>query len=457
MKQFLCWVFCIACTSSVGAQPDPYYQGRASWGQEHADQWALQRVNFTPDIVADEAVVVAVIDTGLDFFHPDLTRDRVWTNVNDPRNGLDDDNNGFVDDGYGWDFVNQDNNPSDDSGHGTHVAGLIAANSNNGIGISGLNSKAKIMVLKAMNFVGYGRASHIAQAIVYAADNGAQVINISLGGLGRTEIEDAAIAYAVDKGVVAVIAAGNLQQDINTVGLAGATGAITVGASGLQDERLAFSNYGVKLDLLAPGYDVLSLRARRTDFAWLTGAEDYKPGSGFVGKLAAYYRATGTSFAAPMVAGAASLILSQNPTLTPAQVKRMVLGSARDIDVPGLDSVSGYGLLDVKASLSADPEFFIDAFIAGVHPQLVNGKSAAVVTGTAQADQFASAQVLIGQGSSPSSWKKVCRDVAKPVRESVLCHMPAAELSSAKLWTVRLVVSHKNGRTFENRFELRTG
>lgn len=439
------------------AAPDPHFDAEQGWGQAYKDQWGLHRVNLSTATPAGAEVVVAVIDTGLDFFHPDLTRERIWRNAKEPLNGLDDDGNGYVDDGYGWDFVHQDNIPWDDSGHGTHVAGVIAANSDNGLGISGINPAARIMVLKAMNFTGHGRSSHIAEAIGYAVDHGARVINISLGGLRRTEIEDHAIAYAVSRDVVVVIAAGNLQADILDVGIAGAPGAITVGASGLNDERLAFSNYGSQLDLLAPGLEILSLRARRTDFAWLSGVADYEPGSNYVGEMSAYYRATGTSFAAPFVAGAASLLLSQNPDLTAAQVRRMLLQSAKDLDIPGVDSVTGHGLLDIGSALAADPEFFIDAYISGVQSGAVKGEPAAAVLGTAQAGTFASAQIYIGQGPSPEKWRKVCDRLSRPVRDEILCLIPVKELAGAKQWIIRLVVDDESGRSSENRFALTMG
>lgn len=439
------------------ASPDPYFDGQAGWGQPYPDQWGLQRVNFDPGTPPGSEVIVAVIDTGLDFFHPDLTRDRIWRNQNETLNGVDDDKNGYVDDVYGWDFVHQDNNPWDDSGHGTHVAGIIAANGNNGIGIRGLNSSAKIMVLKAMNFTGHGRASHIAEAIGYAVDQGARIINLSLGGLRRSAVEDHAIDYAVSRDVVVVVAAGNLQVDIQDAGLAGAPGAITVGASGLDDERLPFSNYGQGLDLLAPGFDILSLRARRTDFAWLSGVADYTPGENFVGELSAYYRATGTSFAAPLVAGAASLLVSENPQLTAIQIRRLLLQSAKDVDIPGVDAVSGHGLLDIQAAIRADPEFYIDAVIASVTAGQIDGKPAARVSGTAQADVFGSAQVYIGRGPAPDQWQKACSELTRPVEEGILCLIPVSELSGTKQWILRLVVEHGNGRRSENRFALTMG
>src|SRR5690606_9959570 len=205
-------------TKLQGAPNDPHFEGKGAWGQAHDDQWAIKRVGLTGE--ADSAwarlganprdVVVAVIDSGLDWNHADFDWGNIWNNPGEiPDNGVDDDGNGYVDDVIGWDFLGQNNKPWDHDGHGTLTAGIIAADSDNGVGIAGINPHARIMVLKALNAFGNSRASFIAHAIRYAADNGARVVNLSVGGPGLTGIERDAVAYARSKGVLIVAASGN--------------------------------------------------------------------------------------------------------------------------------------------------------------------------------------------------------------------------------------------------------
>src|SRR5690606_10808382 len=178
---------------------------KGGWTQSYDDMWAIKRVGFTADrdsawkLVKPDAkpVTVAVIDTGVDWNHLDLSWDNIWRNTREiPDNGLDDDGNGYVDDIIGWDFFANGNKPWDHDGHGTFVAGVIAARWNNGAGLAGINPKARIMVIKAINNFGHSRASYLAEGIVYAADNGARVINLSVGGKNLTRVEQAAIDYA---------------------------------------------------------------------------------------------------------------------------------------------------------------------------------------------------------------------------------------------------------------------
>ena len=166
---------------------DPYLKSKGSWGQDYDDQWAIKHVNV-PDawrLLGNQGapVVVAVIDTGLDWNHEDINWQSIWRNPGEtPDNDIADDNNGYVDDVIGWDFFGRHNNPFDHDGHGTFVSGVIAADKDNWTGIAGINPHVKIMVLKALNSFGHTRASYLAGAITYAVDNGAQVINPSVGG-----------------------------------------------------------------------------------------------------------------------------------------------------------------------------------------------------------------------------------------------------------------------------------
>jgi subtilisin family serine protease len=460
-------IFLLALAAPGWAQPnDPYFRASGSWGQSYDDQWGLKRVGFTADAGSawrslgprPAPVIVAVIDTGLDWNHLDFDWENIWRNPGEvPDNRLDDDGNGYVDDIIGWDFFGDGNNPWDHDGHGTFVSGIIAASTGNGIGIAGINPHARIMVLKALNSFGHTRASYVARAIQYAADHGARVINLSLGGPDRTELETAAIDYAASKGVIVVVASGNEGESLEARGPASHPGVITVASTGLQDERVVFSNWGPQVSIAAPGLDILGLRARRTDTIRDIEGTVYESGAAYVGDDRRYYRAGGTSFSAPLVTGVASLLLSKNPALTAEQVTRMILHSARDVDVPGRDQFTGYGLLDARAALVADPEFFIDVAINGVQVAQAASGTMVQVLGTAAADRFAGAWLELGQGESPASWKKVTAPLDAPVRDGVLGAVPAAEFAGAKVWTLRVITRHANQRMREAWFKLTLG
>ena len=444
-------------SASAQAAGDPYWASSGTWGQPYRDQWALVRIGWAPELAnqAKTLVTVAVIDTGLDYYHRDLPATAVFHNRKEVLNGLDDDGNGYVDDLIGWNFVDGNGNPWDHSGHGTHVAGVIAAGIGNDEGIAGMNAKARILPLKALNFIGQGRGSRVAEAIYYAVGQGARVINLSLGGDEMSETARRAIGYADAKGVVIVVAAGNEGRDIAGKGPAALPNVITVGASGPDDKRAPFANHGAEIDLVAPGVDILSLRARRTDVTLTAGVEGYRPGANFVGPKARYYRVSGTSFAAPFVTGVASLILSHDPGLDARAVKRMIIQSARDIDAPGVDLATGYGLLDAKAALSADPAFFIEPAIHGV--ALVRKEDGVYVrmSGTADANQWRAAWIEIGQGENPKDWRRAGRELNAPVRNGVLDDLPAGLFRAGGVWSLRLVVEHENGRRREARHVLR--
>jgi len=438
--------------------PDPYWSSKGAWGQSERDQWGLEKIGWSLALVkrATAPVIVAVIDTGIDYYHPDLPVDRIYTNPKEVLNGKDDDGNGYVDDLVGWNFVEGNGNPFDTAGHGTIVAGILAAGIENGEGIAGMVPSVRVMPLKVLSFAGRGRASRVAAAIYYAADQGAKVINLSLGGSGISKAEAAAIDYAGSKGVVVVAAAGNAGRDVASVGPAGLPNVITVGASDPDDAVASFSNTGARIDLVAPGTDILSLRARRTDVALIAGLEGYQAGTAFVGPGAHYYHVSGTSFAAPFVSGAAALLLASNPSLTPEEVKRILLQSAKDIGAPGIDQKSGYGRLDLKAALSADPKTYVDARIEKVAVTHKGDAQIVVVTGTMDADQLSGGEVELGAGDDPKSWKSV-GTISAGVRSGVLAEIPVSELAGEKVWTLRVRAKHQNGREREGRFRLVVG
>ena len=201
----------------------------------------------------------------------------------------------------------------------------------------------------------------------------------------------------------------------------------------------------------------MSLRARNTDLLSVIRGVEYEKGEGIIGDSRAYYRASGTSFAAPIVSGAASLIMSLKPDLDAHAVRRMLLNSARDIEVPGIDNYAGYGLLDVDAALKADPKYSVESRITGVKPVRVDGKSVLRLVGTADADDFADATLSLGKGKEPKKWLAIKKRITEPVVDGVLMDIPAGALAGSKEWTIRLSTRHKNGTERESRFTVTLG
>ena len=315
---------------------------------EARDQWGLPKVGFTP--LTDPAsawniedgsrknVVVAVIDSGLDMTHVDGPR-YFWTNPGEiPGNKIDDDGNGYIDDIHGWNFVSENNNLRDDNGHGTFVTGIIAAKTNNGEGIAGINPGAQIMVLKAADRDGESQSLSIYRAIRYAADNGAMVINISLGKKGVSRLEQLGVNYAHARGCVVVVAAGNQGNPIEECGPSGLRRAFSIAAIDMNGKRRVNSNYGANVALAAPGESIYSLTSK-------FGKRD-----GQITPLlpTKYHRLSGTSFSAPFVAGTASLLLAKNPRLTNKEIEDIMLETATDMRTEGWDVYTGTGLLDAS-------------------------------------------------------------------------------------------------------------
>ncbi|MDD5131991.1 MAG: S8 family serine peptidase [bacterium] len=333
---------------SIASTPnDPYYSTSGTWGQQYDDLWGLKNIqserawNISR---GNNNVIVAAIDTGVDYTHPDLNAN-VWSNPNEiPGNGLDDDNNGYIDDTMGWDFVNETNDPMDTHGHGTHLSGIIAAVGNNGQGITGVCWQAKIMALKALTDTGAGASDKLAQAIKYAADNGARVINISWGGYGNSRLIQDALTYAYEHNCVIVAAAGNNNTNAERFFPGNYSQAITVAACSASDLRASFSNYGSNVDVTAPGVDILSLKAKGTDMlrkeANIVGGE--------------YYRASGTSMATPFVSGLAALIIASDRDLSNLEVEEKIISSCDDLGVAGKDDYYGYGRINASQALSLD-------------------------------------------------------------------------------------------------------
>jgi subtilisin family serine protease len=272
------------------------------------EQWGLNKIGAPQawDLTTGGASnMIAVIDTGVSTVHPEISSKLV----------------------SGYDFVNGDSDASDDNGHGTAVAGIVAAVTNNATGIAGLDWKAKIMPVKVMDATGSGYESDVADGIIWAADNGAEIINLSIYSYSYSPTLHSAINYALEKGCFIVAAAGN--DGTSTVPFPAAfPGVIGVGASNASDGVPSWSNYGSALDVIAPGEYILSITTLP----------------------AAYIYADGTSFSSPHVAGLASLLRAFTPTTTSAEIEYLIEKTASRT-ASSWDRYKGWGRIDAYSAL----------------------------------------------------------------------------------------------------------
>jgi subtilisin family serine protease len=313
------------------------------WGLHNTGQ-AVNGVTGTADAdvdgpeawdvtTGDPAVTVAIVDSGVALSHPDLAPN-AWANAGETgggreSNGIDDDRNGYVDDTRGWDWVDSDADPADANGHGTHVAGTVAARGDNGTGVSGVAWRSGLMALRALDAIGNGSVADAIEAYAYAGGEGARVLNASFGGPAFSRAEYDAIRAI--PGVLFVAAAGNegLNNDIVAQYPCNyeLPNVVCVAATGQQDALATFSNYGSRtVDLAAPGNRILS--------TWPSG----------------YAYSSGTSMAAPHVAGAAALAFAHRVGGTTASVRAALLGGVDRVSSLAGRTVTG-GRLNAYAVL----------------------------------------------------------------------------------------------------------
>lgn len=323
------------------AQPNDTYIG-LQWGVNNTGQ-DIRGVLGTNDADIDgfeawdtrtnaSGVIVAVIDSGTQWDHPDLD-DNIWSNSGEiANNGIDDDNNGYVDDVRGWDFYSNDNDPDDSDGHGTHTAGTVGAEGNNGIGVAGVAWDVQLMPLRFIGPFG-GSTSDAIAAVNYAVDNGARISNNSWGGGGFSNAMRDAISSAASNDHLFVAAAGN--DGVNTDNSAhypssyNNNNIISVAATDNRDQLASFSNYGsTTVDLGAPGVDIASTYT----------------GNGYVWN-------SGTSMACPHVAGAAAVLLAENPSWSYTQLRDQLLATVRTTSSMNGTTATG-GVLNLQAALA---------------------------------------------------------------------------------------------------------
>lgn len=338
--------------------------------------WGAERIQAMPlwSVTKGAGVVVAVIDTGINYNHEDL-KDNIWTNAGEiAGNGVDDDANGFVDDVRGWDFFNNDNDPADDNGHGTAMAGVIAAAGNNGEGIIGVAMEAKIMAVKCMGADKSGDTTKAFWAIKYAADNGADVINISWSAkVGSSADLDNVIAYAVQKGAIVIVSAGNYYNNISGYYPANNGQVITVGAIDKNNQRAKFSNWGANLDIMAPGVEIKTTN-----------------GNG-------YTKMDGTSVATGYVSGLAALLLHYAPTLNHQEVETILRNSASDLGSAGWDEQHGAGLVNGVAMLR---------YAATNYSQRMGERFSGEISALVFAESFPAIKIFAATGNSPAEKSK---------------------------------------------------
>ncbi|MCU0243816.1 MAG: S8 family serine peptidase [Acidobacteria bacterium] len=269
-------------------------------------------------VKGDPELIIAILDTGLDLAHPDLAT-KVYSS--------------------GYDFANEDDEADDDHWHGTHVAGIAAADTGNAVGIAGVAWNCKLLPVKVTDASGDGYYSWIIDGIIWAVDAGADVINISMGGEYDDAFLEDACKYAFDRGVVVVAAAGNDGGAGVLYPAAYDEYVLAVAASDYDDEIVSWSNYGPQVDVAAPGVYILSTAPR----AYVG------PGN------PPYLFASGTSMASPHVAGLAALVKSLKPGLSAADVMNVIRYTADDVNAaaaPGFDDHAGYGRVNMERALT---------------------------------------------------------------------------------------------------------
>ncbi len=296
--------------------------------------WGIQKIGAPQawkKTVGSKDVIVGVVDTGVDYNHPDLSYN-IYRNPNEiADNKIDDDHNGFIDDVIGWDFVHNDHLPFDDMMHGTHVSGTIGAVGNNGVGVSGVNQYVTILGVKAFDAQGSGEVATAIQAIEYAVMQGAKVLNNSWGDSEFSQALEDVIGEAGKKGVTVVCAAGNETNNNDKKAMYPANtdkeNVISVAASTQADKLAFFSNFGKKtVHLAAPGEGIYSTVPNNQ-----------------------YDTMDGTSMASPHVAGAAALLLSIKPELSPKEIRKLLMDSVDKIPAFATKTASGGRLNVAKA------------------------------------------------------------------------------------------------------------
>lgn len=413
-------------TQEVRIPNDPYFPPTSgAWGQNFSNQWPLEKLDVLGAWATSSGagVTVAVIDTGVDYNHPEL-RGKV---IN------------------GYDFVNRDSDPMDDNGHGTHVAGTIAANTNNGIGIAGVAPQANILAIKVLDSTGGGSLADVTDAITYAVNNGAKIINMSLGGPAEApQYLTDALDYAHEHDVLVVVAAGNSNEDLRGFIPASDPVVVSVAATNHNDQRAYFSNYGLRLGLSAPGGgetqgDIASILSLKSTVSRIDDPDSV------VGEK--YLRLAGTSMAAPHVAAVAALLRSKYPTYSSEQIRQMLLVGSDDITLSGFDAFIGAGRLNAKKALSvANP---LEVFLKN-RVLKVKGQSQFEIRGKVGGENLKSWELRAGL-SMVSERETISR--GQSAIEGIIGNWDLTKVPDGE-YIIELIATDRDNRTFSSRSDL---
>jgi len=395
-----------------------------------------------------EKIILAVIDTGIDYQHPDL-QGSLWINSAEDLNNnsildstdidhLDNDGNGYIDDVIGWDFtdaprfpdggdfLDPDNDPMDEfqSGHGTQIAGIISAHANNDRGIAGIVPQLEVMNLRAGTASGYLEEDDVAQAVVYAIENGARVINMSFGDVVVSLFLKDVISYAWNNGIVIVCSSGN--SGTNEMHFpSGFAETISVGATDSLDNVTGFSTWGQTLDLVAPGENIISCT--------IGGGYNYS---------------NGTSFSAPMVSAAAGFVLSCHPEMNNEQVRNILKSTAKDVGTNGWDPYFGSGRLDLyNTSIVTDEStLFIHSPLSGSY----TAENLLPVVVTIQDADLIEAFLWVGESENPSEWSNIVSGINHQVINDTIAIVDVSNYSNESL-VLKLQIKTWQGTTKEYR------
>jgi subtilisin family serine protease len=322
------------------AEPNYIVRAARISAVEVADQWALSKVQALEawDSVTDQVgespprTLIATVDTGIDRTHPDL-EPNIWWNLPESTGttGFDDDGNGYVDDTWGWDFVNNDNDPFDDNMHGTAVSSVEAA-AYDGVGVAGLCPWCDLLAVKVLGSDGSSTLDIVADGIVYATDMGAKVINLSMVASGGSQSLKDAVNYAWDSGALVVAAAGNHGTE-SQMWPAAYDNVMSIASTNDQDYRSCFSGYSEGyISVAAPGEAILTADLGETGYGTYSG----------------------TSLSAPYVAGLAGLLFSLDPASTVAEVRSMIEGTTEDLGPVGTDAFFGTGRINALRAVESN-------------------------------------------------------------------------------------------------------
>lgn len=413
-------------------------------------QWSLQITkafeawNITK---GSKDIIVGIIDTGIDYLHQDL-KENIFVNsaedlnkngILDPEdiNGIDDDGNGFTDDVIGWDFTDRvgfpfsiggdylgwDNDPMDEYGHGTWVAGVIGAVSDNNLGISGLVPNVRLLNIRAFDPTGNGEEDDVAAAILFAIRMGAKVINMSFGDTNFSRVLQDIIKFAYENNVVFVASAGNSASSLPHYP-SGYSEVISVGATDERDYLASFSNTGSTIDLVAPGVNLYTTDRNNK-----------------------YRDFSGTSAAAPVVSAAAALLLSLD-NFTPEEVKQILKSTAVDLGTSGWDERFGAGRIDFLSALSVKAPAVIK--INFPRQDYATDGDTLIINASVLSGFFDKFDLEYGIGFNPTSWINLIKNGNYQFVNRDIFKLNLSNLLDS-VYCIKLKVYFKNGITTEER------